>query len=143
MTSSTHPVNEEASLAPADTIAKREPGGRLAFLDMLRGIAALSVVLAHIITTVAPAANPIQVIDFGRFGVQVFFLCSGFIIPVSLQNSQSLKRFWLRRFFRLYPLYWINIACWLFAVYVLNAGRFGAATFASNPAGTIAAIAST
>jgi peptidoglycan/LPS O-acetylase OafA/YrhL len=141
MTSSIHPVNAEASLAPADTISKREPGGRLAFLDMLRGVAALAVVLAHSFTMSAMPYNPIEVFDLGYFGVHLFFLCSGFIIPVSLQNSQSLKRFWLRRVFRLYPLYWLNIVCWLVVVYGLKLGRFQGATFASEPVGSVAANA--
>jgi peptidoglycan/LPS O-acetylase OafA/YrhL len=40
----------------------------------------------------------------------LFFLCSGFILPVSLERQGSLGRFWVRRFFRLYPMYWISVA---------------------------------
>ncbi|HEX5502527.1 MAG TPA: acyltransferase, partial [Thermomicrobiales bacterium] len=46
----------------------------------------------------------------GHFGVTLFFLCSGFIIPVSLERQGSLRRFWARRFFRLYPAYWCSLA---------------------------------
>ena len=39
----------------------------------------------------------------------VFFLCSGFIIPASLERNGSLATFWVSRFFRLYPLYWLSL----------------------------------
>lgn len=36
----------------------------------------------------------------------LFFITSGFIIPVSIERYRSVGRFWVGRFFRLYPLYW-------------------------------------
>src|SRR5205823_13396422 len=36
-------------------------------------------------------------------------LCSGFIIPASLERHGSLRAFWLNRFFRLYPRYWFSL----------------------------------
>lgn len=41
----------------------------------------------------------------GVFGVGVFFLISGFVIPISLRNI-STGKFLIRRFFRIYPVYW-------------------------------------
>jgi peptidoglycan/LPS O-acetylase OafA/YrhL len=41
-----------------------------------------------------------------QFGVALFFLVSGFVIPCSLQRN-SLGGFFLRRFFRLYPTLWV------------------------------------
>jgi peptidoglycan/LPS O-acetylase OafA/YrhL len=32
------------------------------------------------------------------------------VIPLSLERGGTLKRFWISRFFRLYPLYWFSIA---------------------------------
>lgn len=54
--------------------------------------------------------------DLGRFGVVLFFLTSGFVIPWSLNKSSSmpLKRFAITRFFRLYPLYWLSLIAALF-----------------------------
>ncbi len=47
----------------------------------------------------------------------VFFLCSGFIIPVSLERQGSLRRFWIRRLLRRYPLYWLSVVlCMLCAL---------------------------
>ncbi|MFY9479600.1 MAG: acyltransferase [Aquabacterium sp.] len=49
-------------------------------------------------------------IDFGRFGVVLFFLLSGFVIPYSLKPGTTIKQFAIRRFFRLYPIFWIAVA---------------------------------
>lgn len=85
-----------------------QSSGRLAFLDALRGIAALAVFLQHAVTAVTTHFLPF--IDIGRFGVLLFFLCSGFIIPASLERHPSAGTFWINRFWRLYPLYWVSIA---------------------------------
>jgi peptidoglycan/LPS O-acetylase OafA/YrhL len=85
---------------------------RMAFLDVARGLAALLVLIEHGICHRIPgyvewsAANA----NVGRTGVVLFLAISGFIIPVSLERSGSNARFWLRRFFRLYPAYWASIA---------------------------------
>ncbi|GLW28072.1 hypothetical protein Areg01_10120 [Actinoplanes regularis] len=43
--------------------------------------------------------------DIGRYGVLVFFLVSGYVIPMSLERHGSLRRFWVGRLFRIYPAY--------------------------------------
>jgi peptidoglycan/LPS O-acetylase OafA/YrhL len=85
---------------------------RLDFLDMLRGLAATSVFVSHVGERVWPAFHNMVYtsFDLGNFGVVLFFLCSGFIIPVSLEQRNSLRHFWVRRVLRLYPLYWFSIA---------------------------------
>ncbi|MBX6766364.1 MAG: acyltransferase, partial [Actinomadura rubrobrunea] len=42
--------------------------------------------------------------DPGHYGVLVFFLVSGYIVPASLERHGSVRAFWISRFFRLYPL---------------------------------------
>jgi peptidoglycan/LPS O-acetylase OafA/YrhL len=86
--------------------------GRLAFLDVLRGLAALSVAFAHVARDTLPgfAAFDAHTLRVGQAGVVVFFLCSGFIIPASLERHGSLRAFWISRFFRLVPLYWAALA---------------------------------
>ena len=65
----------------------------------LRGLAVLLVILFHI--------HPNY--SFGFIGVDIFFIISGFVISKSLINSKdlngqiSLKNFYIKRFFRLYP----------------------------------------
>ena len=43
--------------------------------------------------------------DPGQYGVFVFFLVSGYIVPASLERKGSVRGFWVSRVFRLYPLY--------------------------------------
>ncbi|HMF17322.1 MAG TPA: acyltransferase [Gemmataceae bacterium] len=90
---------------------------RLQFLDVLRGIAALVVVLEHGFAVCIPhyLDFSIRYFDLGQFGVTLFLLVSGFIIPVTLERGGSVRRFWVNRFFRLFPLYWTTIAFfWLY-----------------------------
>jgi peptidoglycan/LPS O-acetylase OafA/YrhL len=79
---------------------------RLPWLDAARGIAALTVLTAHALDYYWRGYA--EYIQFGNGAVVLFFLISGYIIPMSIERS-TLPRFWLRRLFRLYPLYWISI----------------------------------
>jgi peptidoglycan/LPS O-acetylase OafA/YrhL len=49
-----------------------------------------------------------HVVDTGQLAVIVFFLCSGFVIPATAEKG-SLSAFWIKRFFRLYPLLWLSV----------------------------------
>jgi peptidoglycan/LPS O-acetylase OafA/YrhL len=86
-------------------------GGRLAWLDALRGIAALCVVYAHFGTRVLPTLHTAvySMFDPGLYGVLVFFLVSGYIVPASLERKGSLRSFWVSRLFRLFPLFAFSI----------------------------------
>ncbi len=97
------------AVKPVDASAIRD--GRLEFLDALRGIAALAVLLEHTFGYIYPPFNVWsgKYFDLGQFGVVSFFLVSGFIIPISLERAGSLRSFWLNRFFRLYPIYWFSL----------------------------------
>ncbi len=79
---------------------------RLAWLDALRGPAALAVALHHSGWTLIPGlwAEVDRRIDVGTWGVFVFFLVSGYIIPASLERRGDLRAFWIGRAFRLLPL---------------------------------------
>lgn len=45
-------------------------------------------------------------LDFGMFGVSIFFLISGFIVPFSVNRSkESIISFLVKRFIRIFPLY--------------------------------------
>ncbi len=48
--------------------------------------------------------------NMGNYGVLVFFLVSGYIIPASLERRGDVRAFWVGRLFRLYPLYVLTIA---------------------------------
>lgn len=100
-----------ASVAPAE---KRAPGPRFRELDGLRGIAALAVVLYHFTSSYAAKAPeaPRALHDFawGEYGVQLFFLISGFVILMSAWRARRPTDFAISRAARLYPAYWISLA---------------------------------
>lgn len=80
---------------------------RLAWLDALRGIAALCVVFDHFSYHDLQHVHSVvfSFVDPGLYGIAVFFLVSGFIVPASLERGGSVRRFWVGRLFRLYPLF--------------------------------------
>jgi peptidoglycan/LPS O-acetylase OafA/YrhL len=83
---------------------------RFLWLDATRGLAAIIVLAAH--TADHFWRGYADFIQVGNAGVVLFFLCSGYVIPISLE-SLSLRDFWVRRFARLFPLYWLSIALFL------------------------------
>src|SRR2546430_2888447 len=91
--------------APATT------GSRLAWLDVLRGLAALAVVFDHVSYYALQHVRHIvyQWFDPGNYGVFVFFIISGYIVPASLERKGSVRTFWVSRLFRLYPLYLLAV----------------------------------
>ena len=86
-------------------------GTRLAWLDVLRGLAALAVVFDHASYYVLQHGRTIvyQWFDPGDYGVFVFFIISGYIVPASLERKGSVRTFWVSRLFRLYPLYLLAV----------------------------------
>ena len=92
---------------------RTHPAGRLGWLDALRGFAALTVVCFHLSPMVIGADRHMAIyrhIDFGKYGVLLFFLVSGYVIPMSLERHGSLRKFWVGRLFRIYPAYLVTIA---------------------------------
>jgi peptidoglycan/LPS O-acetylase OafA/YrhL len=96
-----------ATMAPPKIPREPARGRRLAWLDALRGLAALCVVYAHFGTRVLPQVHTAvyNVFDPGLYGVLVFFLISGYIVPASLERRGSVRTFWISRIFRLFPLF--------------------------------------
>lgn len=109
---------------------------KLVFAHQLRGIAALLIVITHYFGIYYGAQNVVSLLtaspelhlvapswvpwmDFpilkGPFGVAVFFLISGFVIPFSLQKH-STGGFLLARALRIYPTYITCLAISLLAV---------------------------
>lgn len=86
---------------------------RFETLDSLRGLAALAVVLYHYTHQYYKLfpTDYIFIFDFslGYFGVQAFFIISGFVIFMTLERTKKPMDFIVSRFARLYPIYWIAI----------------------------------
>ncbi|MDP5227720.1 MULTISPECIES: acyltransferase [Arthrobacter] len=88
--------------------------GRYLELDGLRGIAALAVVVGHFTytyDTVYPG-DPSSNLQFtwGNFGVELFFMISGYVILMTADNVSRAADFAVSRVSRLYPTYWIALA---------------------------------
>lgn len=86
---------------------------RLECLDALRGIAALLVVLQHVLEQAVPHFVLLQYCNVGRLGVFLFFLISGFVVPFSIKGEHPLQRFAISRAARLLPALWLSIAVML------------------------------
>lgn len=79
----------------------------------LRGVAALFVVLYHVkhyVKDVCANSNLGDILfGWGFFGVDIFFMISGFVIAISTQHEKSKVSFIVKRFFRIYPLYFFSL----------------------------------
>lgn len=131
--------------------AKAKAGSdRIEFANSLRGVAAVTVVVAHLVEAFwlgqpvvglltgmpaltfdppwfarAVAAIPIS---FAAFGVGLFFVISGFVIPISLERYDA-RAFLTGRFFRIYPTYWLGFSISALSVVIGVAIAGGAAPF--------------
>lgn len=85
-------------------------------LDVWRGIACLAVIAFHA-TLDAPVSGPgassalVALFRWGWLGVPMFFVISGYCIAASLDSERrrgsSASAFLARRFWRIYPPYWV------------------------------------
>lgn len=118
--------------------AQRSPTERLAALDLLRGVAAASVLAWHSTWQLGVGA------PFGRayLAVDFFFVLSGFVIAHAYQHRLSSRRQLLQycraRLIRLYPLY--AMATLVAATVMLGAAFFGHGAHPS-PARILASLA--
>lgn len=83
--------------------------GYMPQLDGLRGVAILLVLISH---SVFLAALPHgEILKNGRFGVDLFFVLSGFLITGILLDSKGsehyFRNFYARRALRIWPLYYL------------------------------------
>jgi len=102
---------------------KKQPSSDKRFyeLDYLRGIAALSVVLFHFTYGYDYGLGIINsnkfYFTYGKLGVNLFFMISGYVIFMTLNNVQQPLDFIVSRFARLYPAYWCAI---IFSIIFVN-----------------------
>lgn len=93
-------------------------------IQYLRGIASLFVVLFHMKWMINNIYSQKNLGDLlfvsGNFGVDLFFVISGFVICLSTEKMESnaVIKFIIRRFFRIYPLLFISVVF----VYFLSVG---------------------
>lgn len=110
---------------------------RIEFLDWLRAVAALLVILGHSNNPIAPG---------GAIGVSIFFVLSGYLIASILLRENMLTpgniaKFLLRRIARVYPMYAVQIAIVVGSFWILGSPNLqpafsavpGLLTFTSEP----------
>jgi peptidoglycan/LPS O-acetylase OafA/YrhL len=97
--------------SPAASTGFSEPA-----IDGLRWFAVATVLISHFSPTLGAYA------DWGTYGVNLFFVLSGFLITTILLRAREriharvsgpageLRRFYLRRIFRLWPVYFVVLA---------------------------------
>jgi peptidoglycan/LPS O-acetylase OafA/YrhL len=101
-------------------------GGRIRELDGIRGLAILLILILHYFVEITPTKYAL-LFRLAWSGVDLFFVLSGFLIAgilLDAKNSASYYRtFYLRRFYRIIPVYaiWLGI----FVVAVLGIGSRG------------------
>jgi peptidoglycan/LPS O-acetylase OafA/YrhL len=108
------------SAAAASTAVAGSAAPRFEYIDGLRGLASIMVAIGHL-AGAAEAQHPgilgpgvMHLASFGRYGVQIFFVLSGFVIAHSVITGAYsfgyFGRFVGRRFVRLDVPYWSVIA---------------------------------
>ena len=91
-----------------------DKSGKLALIEICRGLAACAVVLYHAarhLNADGHAPRLMSVFQFGHAGVDLFFVISGFVITYvhldDIGRPDRLGHYAGRRFQRVFPLYWI------------------------------------
>ena len=94
---------------------------KLPFISALRGYAILLVIILHTSQYGTKLTSIFwdRLVNKGHFGVQLFFLASAFTLFLSLSHreeseSNPTRNFYIRRFFRIAPLYYLGIIYYLF-----------------------------
>jgi peptidoglycan/LPS O-acetylase OafA/YrhL len=89
---------------------EQQRSGRIPELDGIRGIAILLVMLCHFGVIFCPSKRIGEGLGFGWIGVNLFFGLSGFLITGILLDSRGsydyFRRFYARRLFRIFPVYY-------------------------------------
>lgn len=92
-------------------------------IDIARGIAILLVILVHTSQLVPGITDiTIKILSAGQLGVQLFFVVSAYTLCMSYERRQNesvrVKSFYVRRLFRIAPLYYVGIIFYFIVRYI-------------------------
>lgn len=135
-------MNLQICAAGPDSDIPRSGSDKILFSHLLRGIATVSVLMAHLMYGFWQMPDAVRGLIgvrstetydywfteicqflpahfFGHFGVALFFLISGFVIPFGLSNRSKID-FGISRLFRIWPTYAVGLTMtaavvWIFA----------------------------
>jgi len=124
-------------------VANSGQNTRIASIDGLRAVSVTFVILGHLVGTHGFPRGLYPLGWFAEFGVRIFFVISGFLITtlllkeLELTHQISLKRFYFRRIFRIFPASYAYIAAiaalgLAHIVYLKSADLLHAATYTVN-----------
>ncbi len=83
-------------------------------IDILRGIASIMVALFHFNEVRDDRSYYEIFIKYGALGVPMFFVISGYCIFNAANSTKNIGDFYLKRIFRIYPVYWFSLLLVLF-----------------------------
>lgn len=99
-------------------------------LQYLRAFAALWVLLTHVLQRLE--IHPGGVAFAGQWGVDIFFLLSGFIIYLTTKDYSSWKAFAIKRVFRIYPAYLLQLIVYCLYSVTYNGTGYGLVSIVQN-----------
>lgn len=85
---------------------------RIPELDVLRGFAAIAVMIYHYTVVYSSMVNHTDYriyVPYGVYAVHFFFIISGFVISMTLEHTKRPMDFVVSRFSRLYPVFWVAV----------------------------------
>jgi peptidoglycan/LPS O-acetylase OafA/YrhL len=101
---------------------------KLNHIDLLRGVAVILVVITHVALTDLNISEVSRArLIFGQLGVQLFFFLSAYTLCRSMnvrREQNYIRNFYIRRFFRIAPLYYTGIVLYSLVAHIpaLNLG---------------------
>ena len=113
-------------------------GIQLDSIESLRGIAALMILLCHLALIVKlplPQSLGFVATRFG-LGVPLFYTLSGFVLAYGyadrLSDRTAIYSFYIRRLFRIMPLFYLMTALWIVVNWIVWNKTFSASTLLLN-----------
>lgn len=120
-------TNRTSIFRMANRIEMQQKSDQINVINSLRGLAATAVCFYHFVCTTQDFVHNeilLNIFHFGQKGVQLFFIISGIVIPLSLIKSgyslQNWKNFMAKRFIRIEPPYLVAVGIGIFYLFIRN-----------------------